>query len=174
MSRVWVTSDTHFFHKNIIKYTNRPFHSVEEMNMTMIENWNKTVKVDDIIFHLGDFALGDENTIRDLLTSLNGRKILIQGNHDIKKPVFYRNLGFSEVYKYPIFYQSQIILSHKPQLQIIGTTLLNFHGHIHEKENVSSQHFNLSVEQTNYTPIQLDRLITTKLKEANNGQKKED
>lgn len=53
---IFFTSDTHFWHENIIKFCNRPFSSVEEMNDTIIENWNKVVGENDIVFHLGDFV----------------------------------------------------------------------------------------------------------------------
>jgi calcineurin-like phosphoesterase family protein len=54
---IFFTSDTHFNHKNIIKLCNRPFTSIEEMNEKIIENWNNIVKPEDIVWHLGDFAL---------------------------------------------------------------------------------------------------------------------
>jgi calcineurin-like phosphoesterase family protein len=55
MKNIFFTSDTHFYHTNIIKYCNRPFSSVEEMNQKLIENWNNTISEHDTIFHLGDF-----------------------------------------------------------------------------------------------------------------------
>lgn len=81
---IWVTSDTHFNHANIIKYCNRPFSSVEEMNETIVENWNKVVSWDDIIYHLGDFALGDKSLIPNILGRLNGRVKIIMGNLMLK------------------------------------------------------------------------------------------
>lgn len=77
---IWVTSDTH--HANIIKYCNRPFSSVEEMNETIIENWNKVVSKGDIVYHLGDFALGDKSLIPDFIRRLTGHISFIMGNHD--------------------------------------------------------------------------------------------
>lgn len=52
------TSDTHFNHANIIRFCNRPFKDVEQMNETLIANWNRVVGTNDIVFHLGDFCLG--------------------------------------------------------------------------------------------------------------------
>lgn len=79
---LFFTSDTHFNHRNIIDYSNRPFDSVEEMNETLIANWNKTVKKDSLVFHLGDFAMGRRSEVPGFLEQLNGRIILIPGNHD--------------------------------------------------------------------------------------------
>lgn len=77
------TSDTHFFHANIIKYSNRPFRHVDEMNETLIANWNAVVAPNDTVWHLGDFAFckGVEQ-FKTLLSRLNGTKHSILGNHD--------------------------------------------------------------------------------------------
>lgn len=76
------TSDTHFFHKNIIKYSNRPYVSVNDMNEAMIANWNKQVRPTDTVFHLGDFAFATYSQMKSILGRLNGEKHLILGNHD--------------------------------------------------------------------------------------------
>lgn len=80
---MWFISDSHFFHNNVIKYSNRPFSSVEEMNETLVKNWNDKVSKTDVIYHLGDviFAKHD-NQFQETLGRLNGKKILIKGNHD--------------------------------------------------------------------------------------------
>lgn len=77
--KIWFTSDTHFNHTNIIKYANRPFHSVEEMNDVIINNWNSLVKEDDIVYHLGDFCFGDPWKYLD---ALYGNIKIILGSHD--------------------------------------------------------------------------------------------
>lgn len=76
------TSDNHFYHTNIIKYSNRPYTSVEDMNERMIEEHNYTVKVSDTVYFLGDFSFSDERKSREVLRRLNGQKHLILGNHD--------------------------------------------------------------------------------------------
>lgn len=78
----YFTSDTHFGHANVIKYSNRPFTSVEEMNEKLIENWNDTVHPNDEIYHLGDFGFMPEAKIDKILQRLNRRKYLVFGNHD--------------------------------------------------------------------------------------------
>ena len=79
---IYFISDTHFNHNNIIKYCNRPFKSINEMNQTIINNWNKTVKADDEIYHLGDLVLGKKEEMYNTVSNLNGKKYLIRGNHD--------------------------------------------------------------------------------------------
>jgi calcineurin-like phosphoesterase family protein len=78
----WFTSDTHYGHKNIIKYAERPFQSVEEMDQTMIANWNALVQPDDVVYHLGDFAFTNITRTLRVLEQLKGYKILTFGNHD--------------------------------------------------------------------------------------------
>ena len=79
--RIFFTADTHWGHRNIIRYCQRPFVDVEEMNEALITNWNNTVGKDDIVFHLGDFAMGGSAEWCRLLERLNGRIYLILGNH---------------------------------------------------------------------------------------------
>ena len=81
---IFFTSDTHFWHDNIIKFCNRPFNSIEEMNDTIIENWNKVVGKNDIVFHLGDFCFCGSDKFKDIIERLNGYIYLILGNHDWK------------------------------------------------------------------------------------------
>ena len=80
-----VVSDTHFNHANIIKYCSRPFESIEQMNEELIKRWNNTVAKDDIVYHLGDFAFGSKEQLKEILGRLNGRVRLVMGNHDHKK-----------------------------------------------------------------------------------------
>lgn len=76
------TSDTHFGHANVIKYSKRPYANVDEMNEALIANWNALVKPNDIIWHLGDFAFLTMPKLEAILVRLNGRKNLVFGNHD--------------------------------------------------------------------------------------------
>lgn len=77
-------ADCHFDHGNIIHFDNRPFKTVDEMNETMITNWNKAVSNSDEVFILGDFCWSKEDRWIELLSQLNGQKTLIKGNHDIE------------------------------------------------------------------------------------------
>jgi len=83
MSQTFFTSDQHWFHENIIRFSNRPFQSLEEMNEAMIENWNAKVQKGDLVYHLGDFALKCRvEEANGILDRLHGQIILIRGNHD--------------------------------------------------------------------------------------------
>lgn len=81
---IYVTSDLHLNHKNIIAYSNRPFNSLAEMNEGLIKEWNRKVKPQDIIIHIGDFFFGSDVELLDLFGKLNGQIKLISGNHDEK------------------------------------------------------------------------------------------
>lgn len=154
---VFVISDTHFFHKNIIEYCKRPFKTVDEMNSTIITNWNKTVKKGDTVIIPGDvFFKINKELITSITNSLNGKKILIIGNHDNHSPSFYMEVGFSNAYYYPIFYDNKYIISHFPIEDTKG--FINIHGHIHDKVIGDRFHINVSVEQLNYTPINIKNL----------------
>jgi calcineurin-like phosphoesterase family protein len=79
---VFFTSDTHYYHKNIIKYSKRPFKDVEEMNDTLIKNYNKVVGSEDICYHLGDFGFSHPQNLRTIIKALPNLQAIILGNHD--------------------------------------------------------------------------------------------
>ena len=159
MSDTYFTSDTHFGHTNIIKYSNRPFKSTEEMNETMIENWNKRVKPDDRIIHLGDFAfIRDPKELRTLFHRLNGHKFFIVGNHD---------KGNMQL--------PWVDISHYKRMNLDGETLILFHygcrvwdkshhgsiqlyGHSHGTLPGNSQQLDVGVDCWNFTPVNLDEI----------------
>ena len=81
--KLFFTSDTHFFHKNILKYCNRPFENVQEMNQEIVKRWNEVIPKDAIVFHLGDFSLtANMKELDSLIHKLNGDIHLIIGNHE--------------------------------------------------------------------------------------------
>lgn len=161
MGRVFFIADTHFGHKNIIKYCNRPFKDTEEMDATLIKNWNNTVSKEDKVFILGDFAFGDKNVIKKYCNALNGRKVLIMGNHDKKSVNTLIDCGFSEVIKYPIVWNEFFILSHAPQQALHNSPYFNIYGHVHDDPTYKDYTENnccVSVERINYTPILFEDL----------------
>jgi len=161
-SPFWVTSDTHFFHTNIIKYCNRPFKSTEEMNETIYSNWNNTIGKNEKVFFLGDWVIGTENKYsvgQFLHDQLNGHKLFIQGNHDnhIKKYTKIKVVdGVIEV-KYKGI---NILMSHEPIWDFPHD--IHIHGHIHnndENTKLKWNMFNVSVEMTEYKPVHIDDII---------------
>ena len=93
---IWLTSDLHFFHENIIRYCDRPFCNAQEMNESLIKKFNQHVRDEDTVFFLGDLGMG--NHIKDIIKRLNSqKKILILGNHDRSGVETYYNMGFSAV-----------------------------------------------------------------------------
>ena len=158
---IYFIADTHFYHENIIKYCNRPFISSEQMNEYMVKNWNSVVKKDDIVYHLGDFALATKPQIMETVKQLNGIKYLIKGNHDTYNNEFYRRCGFKEVYDKPIIVNEFLILSHEPIPWKISPIFLNIYGHVHDSELYETYkpgYFCACVERHCYQPISLDTI----------------
>lgn len=158
---IWVISDTHFGHENIIKYCNRPFSNVWDMNETMIHNWNTVVKQEDIVYHLGDVGMGGKAAdLHDILKRLHGRKRLLLGNHDNgESPVL--KLNFQKIRLWRMFREFGILLTHVPVHE--GTLNpekcpVNVHGHIHNHVIPDSRYVNVSVEHTDYTPVNIESL----------------
>lgn len=167
---IYFVSDTHFCHNNIIKYCNRPFNNVNEMNEILINNWNSVVTNDDTIYHLGDFCLSSNEEIKNIFDKLNGKKILIRGNHDRKSVIFYENIGFKVLINAPIVLDKyKLMLSHSPLPDSkILDGYINLHGHIHNKnmdddnyyKDICSKnkHINISIDVTNFKPVSLDEV----------------
>jgi len=80
--QVLVTADQHFFHNNIIKFSERPFKDREEMHSVLIKKWNAAVMPEDVIYILGDFSFGSYNQTMSIIYQLNGNKKFIPGGHD--------------------------------------------------------------------------------------------
>ena len=158
----YVIADMHFNHNNIIKYCNRPFENVQEMNEYIISKWNEDVSKNDIIYVLGDVGFGSTENLGNIINRLNGNKILILGNHDRKRSInSWRNLGFQEVHKKPITV-GNAIFSHEP-IKVDENTL-NIFGHIHNKpypeEFNDDNHICVSLERTEYKPVPLWYVMT--------------
>ena len=167
-AKIWFTSDTHFCHKNIIKYEDRPFKDIEEMNSELIRRWNEVVQPDDTVYHLGDVLLGPAERFYPLVSALNGRKILIRGNHDGKSKDWYLEHGFDEVYPSLFLFASgyRILLTHTPAPAPGMDYDLHFYGHVHSKGHrgdyptVARNGACVCVERWRYYPVDLERLLS--------------
>jgi calcineurin-like phosphoesterase family protein len=167
MGNIWVISDTHFGHKNILTFKDssdkpvRSFSSVEEMDDFMISQWNSVVKPGDKVYHLGDVFFGSKDSFKSLWPKLNGSKRLVVGNHDDIK--FLSSGGFfKKVMMWRVFPEFGLLLTHTPQHQSALTGrrngLLNVHGHIHQNPSPDGPYKCVCVEQTNYTPVNIEEL----------------
>ena len=136
--KTWVTSDLHLDHSNIMKYspTYRQFDNVDHMNSEIIINWNLNVQPDDVVYILGDVAFCEASKAAKFFQQLNGKKILIEGNHDHKlvKNQFFRD-QFEEIHKYlEIVYNGhKICMFHYPisEWNQCHRGSIMLHGHLH-------------------------------------------
>lgn len=166
MANLFLISDTHFSHANILSFLRedgshvRNFSSVEEMDEHMVEKWNSVVRPPDHVYHLGDVVM--HKSKMGILGRLNGRKRLILGNHEEVKMAQY----------IPYFQKIQsshqldnLLLTHIPvhPLSLPPKLLANVHGHVHNSVpslHFGSRYFNISAEVLDYTPISLEELKT--------------
>lgn len=154
--RIWFIGDTHFGHRNIIRYCARPYDSIESMESALIANWNNVVGKEDRVFMLGDFALCGKEKIIEIGNKLHGKKVLILGNHDGASLKTYYEAGFEMVSRFPIVFQEFFILSHEPQYVQSNGVYVNIFAHVHDNPeftSVSSRSFCTSCERINYTPV---------------------
>ena len=187
MGKIFIISDMHFNHANIIGYCNRPFRDVNHMNTVLISNYNSTVSEQDDVWNLGDIGFDRGTSLLRIFKSLNGSLRLVEGNHDRFGSIEYMDMGFKSVCNKSFLtaYKGlKILLSHKPAItnkkfgELKGDPNpksylfindiqyadmdLNIHGHIHnnQKEVLNTgKHFNASVEMIDYRPIELDKIL---------------
>lgn len=133
MNDLFFTGDTHFRHKNILKYcpTTRPYPSIEEHDEALIERWNSVVSPSDLVYHLGDVAFAPPEVSEKILQRLNGRIHLILGNHDRKLP----RGRFVEVSTYAdiTVNRTHFVLFHFPieSWDRVHHGAIHLHGHTH-------------------------------------------
>ena len=164
-------SDTHFGHVNVLKFDKRPFKNIDEMNSTIINNWNNKVNDDDHIWILGDFCYRSANPPEYYLSQLRGHKHLLIGNHD--KTVLNSKSAismFDSIQKLQHIKDGKhnIILCHFPLAEWDGMYRGSYHiyGHIHNKHDavyrfmsMSGKALNAGCMINNYTPVTFDELI---------------
>ena len=164
--KIFFTSDTHFHHKNIIRYCKRPYSTVEEMDEALINNWNKVVPKDGIVFLLGDFCFGGSDKIKKLTKKLNGKIRLVKGNHD------HISKGMERMFEYVTdeliieVEKHRVYLNHYPFLTFAGSNsyAIQLFGHVHSGpyNNGSDKwrlkyllpgQYDVGVDNNNFTPV---------------------
>ena len=173
MPAVFLVSDTHFGHAGVCRFLRedgtklRPWDSPEEMDEYMVEAWNKKVRPNDKVYHLGDVVINRREL--NILALLNGDKVLIRGNHDIFRDTEYRHY-FREIRAYHVM--NGMILSHIPiHSDSLGRFGTNIHGHLHSNRVMVTDPFGhrppmvdvryhcVCVEQTDFAPILFEDVV---------------
>ncbi|MFZ1897712.1 2'-5' RNA ligase family protein [Methanoregula sp.] len=176
---IYLIGDLHFSHANIIRYAARPFlvSDVDEMNTILVENWNNVIDDTNVVYFLGDLDFKD--SIGHWIRNLNGKKIFIEGNHDVVKDRggrITRHKIHGAIHHDGISYKGHIFyLVHNPREVDLDWRRNNpegwlIHGHTHDNEihkypfiNGEKRTINVSAEVTNYRPVSLDYILSLDL-----------
>lgn len=150
MEKIFFTADTHFNHEAILKYCQRPFSTVEEMNECLIENWNNKVGKKDRIYIIGDFCFSDHLKI---VSRLNGKKHLIVGNHDksLNQNILSHFVSVSQRKEIKVDNRF-FILEHCPLRTWEECYMGSVHlfGHVHGRINTYNLSFDVGVDTNNF------------------------
>lgn len=172
MSKILITSDCHFNHENILRYEpeSRPFASVQEMNEKIIENWNKVVEPQDTVYVLGDMFMGQITEIPPILDRLNGKIILIRGNHDTANRIkLYKERGIEVKDIDYISYKGRFfILCHFPianeefinMVRNDNSEVVVLYGHVHSNAPVGYVDgiYHIGMDTNHLTPLTLQKI----------------
>jgi len=184
---IFLTADSHWGHRNIIRYADRPFHEqwfpydpdVEAMNEALVDNWNAVVGPQDLVYHLGDVAMGSKDSSLTYISRLNGTKILLPGNHDscwvghkgaVAQVQKYLDAGFDVVHRTNTIEIGGYLACHFPYSSTAhderyaewrpkrqGRKLI--HGHIHTAwKTKDDDQLNVGVDVWDYTPVNIDTI----------------
>lgn len=164
MSNIYVTSDTHFNHKNIIYYCHesRDFDTVEAMNEAIVENWNAVVSPDDIVYHVGDCFMGQIETVEEYGSKLNGEIHIVPGNHDTKNRISeMEKLGWiiENKVSYLDYNDISFIMIHERPEEMHGDSAnIILYGHVHDaaQKGLVNWTYHVGVDTNDLTPVNLD------------------
>ena len=170
---IYFTSDLHFYHKNIISHTGRPFRNVDEMDEALVRNWNNTVMPDDDIYILGDVTMRGPDAAYQMLSRLQGRKYLIRGNHDkfVEQQTWKQ---YSWIFEWVKDYHELtigndvFILCHYPFAEwnefFRGSIDLHGHQHNHQEYNEEQRaagirRYDVGVDANTFAPVSYERIL---------------
>lgn len=170
---IWITSDTHLYHTNVIRLERYMLDksgysyikTVEQYNKMIIDNINMCVHKDDTIYILGDFCFGGYEKIKEMYNSIKGHVVLILGNHDrYSVAEGKKRAGIKEIYEGPIYLpesKGRIILSHYPVKEAYHNPyVFNLHGHLHGSVLAKDMgnFINVAMGVNDFKPLRLDKL----------------
>ena len=158
--RPFFTADIHAYHKNVIKYCNRPFKDMNEMLERIEVNWNDKITAKDQVWILGDFAFCGREFARGLLKRLNGHKHLVIGNHDDKRILKAPEWESVQNYKEINVGKQHIVLFHYGMRvwsrSHYGSWML--YGHSHGSLPPIRNSFDVGIDSHNFTPLHYDEV----------------
>jgi len=170
-------SDPHFYHHNIIKFCNRPFADVHEMNIELVARYNSVIDINDVVIWCGDVGFGSTNKTIEILKLMNGHKLLVRGNHDPKGVRKCVDMGFDIVVKemFTAIAGRRCRISHYPYAnntcshdridnryldrrppKVKGEVLI--HGHTHASEKIDGNMIHVGVDAWNWYPALYDEV----------------
>ena len=150
------TADEHYSHKNIIKYCNRPFESIEEMNETLIKNHNEKVGKKDVVVHVGDFTLiTNKERVAKIIKRLKGNHIFIKGSHDCWLPKTSPQIWERKI-------NGHYIVACHYAMRVWPRSHFNsflLYGHSHGKLPPIGKSWDVGVDNNNFYPLSLEEII---------------
>ena len=156
---IFFVSDTHFGHNNIISYCKRPFVSTQEMDEALVDGWNKTVKANDTVYHLGDVAFNNYDCIK----RLKGRIKLVPGNHDLKRAKKVMHLFddvLPELTYLKVTPELRFVLCHYPLESWRREYPYHLHGHAHGTSGVKHNRLDVGVDSSGWmAPMHIDDVM---------------
>lgn len=169
----YLISDLHFNSENIIRYCNRPFENAEQAKEEMIRRWNETVTDEDTVYVLGDFIMGNPETVPSILFRLNGHIILVRGNHDTKRKLaiyeqYPEKIEVKDIAYLPVvglfFVMCHFPITDEGFLDMVvqdNSEVVVVHGHTHDKDpffTEANHVFNVSADAVDFTPVPITKL----------------
>lgn len=148
------TADEHYGHRNILKYCNRPFNSVDEMDAEIISNHNEVVKNGDIVVHVGDFTLAKNQFAQKIVEQLNGEHIFIEGSHDK-----WMKLQYAQIWQRTI--EKQPIIACHYAMRVWPRSHYNswlVYGHSHGGLPPEGKSWDVGVDNNDFYPVSFDQL----------------
>jgi calcineurin-like phosphoesterase family protein len=169
---IWFTSDLHFCHNNILNYEpdSRPFNTIEEMNETLVQKWNDKVSTEDTVYVLGDLSMGRVEVAIEYIKRLNGKIILIRGNHDTPKRIeAYKEIGievhdiFYLPYKGRYFILCHFPIANEEFIRMViedNSEVVNLYGHVHSNAPVGYKDgtYHVGVDTNRLAPISIEQI----------------